>query len=89
MIVSSLADQVVNQVHAAIGGMYPVSSVGRDEVDEIVRKAVVATLIRITGTGIGAGTARQVDGKLRDLAKQVADGGTLTPPSSSGQHVHP
>jgi hypothetical protein len=76
---NSLADQVVNQVHQAIGGMYPVSSVGRDEVDAIVRAAVATTLTRITGTGIGVGGARQVDAKLRDLAREVNDGSTPKP----------
>lgn len=70
MATTGLAEQVVHQVHEAVGGMYPLSSVGYDEADEIIRAAVSATLIRITGTNIGAGTARQVDGKLRDLARQ-------------------
>lgn len=79
MATTSLADQVVNQVHEAIGGMYPVSSVGRDEMDEIVRKAVATTLIRITGTGVGVGTCRQVDARLRDLAQAVTEGGSQVP----------
>ena len=73
MAATSLADQVVNQVHETIGGMYPVSSVGRDEADKIIRVAVSATLNRIVGTGIGVGSARQVDARLRDLAREISE----------------
>jgi hypothetical protein len=73
MNMTSLAEQVVLDVHSAVGSMYPLSSVGHEEVNEIVRKAVATTLFRIIGTGIGAGGVRQVDAKLRDLAQHVSD----------------
>jgi len=80
---SGLAEQVVGQVHDAIGSMYPVSSVGREEADEIVRKAVATTLTRLIGTGLGVGTCRQVDTRLRDLARQVMDS-----PQKTGTEQH-
>lgn len=68
---NGLADQVVNQVHAAVGGMWPLSSVGAEEVDAVIRKTVATALVRITCTGIGAGTRSQVDARLRELAQEI------------------